>query len=78
MPPDEIPHVVVGRVDCHLRAYEPGLLGIGQYLVITKTGKELRRQMWSAYGQAIENAVGTKLTPAQAKSLSDILARLIE
>ena len=52
--------------------------GRGQYVVITKTGKELRRQMWSAYGQAIEDAVGTKLTPVQAKTLSDLLARLID
>ena len=52
--------------------------GRGQVLLITKSGTALRRKMWSVYGQAIEAAVGDKLTRAQAKTLSALLARLIE
>lgn len=52
--------------------------GRGQRLVITTTGKAFRRRMWPVYGQAIEDAVGAKLTSTQAKTLSGLLARLID
>lgn len=49
----------------------------GQRLVITNTGKKLRRRMWTVYGPAIEDAVGQKLTPSEAKQLSELLVKLI-
>lgn len=52
--------------------------GRGQRLVITAAGKALRRRMWPVYGRAIEEAVGAKLTSTQAKTLSELLARLID
>lgn len=50
----------------------------GQHLVVTTTGRKLRRRMWSVYGRAIEDAVGAKLTSTQAKTLSELLVRLID
>ena len=52
--------------------------GRGQHLAITTAGRELRRRMWPVYGQAIEDAVGTKLTSTQARNISELLARLID
>ena len=51
--------------------------GRGQRLVITESGRKLRRKMWPVYGQAIEDAVGTRLTLAEARSLSGLLAKLV-
>ena len=50
--------------------------GRGQRLVITESGRKLRRKMWPVYGQAIEDAVGARLTPAEARRLSGLLAKL--
>ena len=49
----------------------------GQNLIITKTGKNLRRKMWSVYGPAIERAIGENLNPPQAKKLAELLAKII-
>lgn len=51
--------------------------GRGQRLVITASGKKLRRKMWLVYGKAIEDAVGSKLREAEAQTLSDLLVKLI-
>ena len=50
--------------------------GRGLRLKITSTGKNIRLRMWSTYGQAIEDAVGSKLTSRQAKTLSDLLLKI--
>lgn len=52
--------------------------GRGQSLVITPSGLELRQQMWTVYGPAIEEAVGGKLTSADASRLSELLPILFE
>ena len=52
--------------------------GRGQRLVITATGRDQRRRMWSVYGPAIEKSVGAKLTADQSKTLAEILAKLID
>ena len=52
--------------------------GRGQRLVITESGRKLRREMWPVYGQAIEGAVGRRLTRAEARSLSGLLAKLVD
>lgn len=51
--------------------------GRGQRLTITPPGKELRFRMWQTYGPAIEQAVGSKLTPHQADTLSGLLGKLM-
>lgn len=48
----------------------------GQRLVITKAGEKLRQDMWQVYGPAIEQAIGQRLTSAQTKQLSELLAKL--
>ena len=52
--------------------------GRGQRLTITEAGKNLRRRMWSIYAPAIEDVVGVKLTSRQTKTLSELLAKLID
>jgi len=49
----------------------------GQVIVITSTGKVLRRRMWSAYGPAIQRAIGDHLSPKQIHTLSALLVALI-
>ncbi len=51
--------------------------GRGQRLVITESGRKLRRKMWPVYGKAIEAAVGTRLSAAEASALSGLLVKLI-
>lgn len=49
----------------------------GQVIVITSTGKSLRRKMWSIYGPAIQAAVGAKLAPKQIDTLATLLDALV-
>jgi len=51
--------------------------GRGQRLVVTRSGKKMRRQMWSVYSKAIEQAVGGKLAAKEVETLSGLLERLI-
>jgi len=51
--------------------------GRGQRLIITQTGKKIRRRMWSVYSEAIEQAVGSKLTPKEAETLCRLLKALV-
>jgi len=62
----------------HLRRETCQNDGRGLRLLITKTGKKLRRQMWIVYGPAIESAVGKNLNSTQASELSNLLAQLID
>ena len=48
----------------------------GQTLKITEAGREMRRHMWETYSRAIEEAVGTKLSAAEARSLAELLRKL--
>ncbi|MBO6519864.1 MAG: winged helix-turn-helix transcriptional regulator [Rhodospirillales bacterium] len=50
--------------------------GRSQEIVITATGRQLRRRMWAVYGPAIEQAVGCKLTPSERKTLTGLLEKL--
>ena len=52
--------------------------GRGQVLRITDTGRALRARMWTAYAEAIERQVGSRLQPGEAETLGKILGRLIE
>ncbi len=48
----------------------------GQTLKISEAGRQLRNRMWKTYSQAIEDAVGAKLSPAEAASLAELLRKL--
>ena len=50
--------------------------GRGQSLVITQSGKIARKQIWSVYSVAIEQAIGSKLNSHDGKKLSELLASL--
>lgn len=50
--------------------------GRGQLLTITRAGRALRRRIWPVYGAAIEAAVGAHLSPAEARTLGDLLEKL--
>ena len=51
--------------------------GRGKRLIITQSGKDIRRRIWSVYSEAIEQAVGSKLRPKEIETLSRLLKRLI-
>lgn len=51
--------------------------GRGQRLIITQSGKKIRRGIWIVYSEAIEQAVDCKLTPKEASALSRLLKKLI-
>ena len=48
----------------------------GQVLRISAAGRELRRRMWEVYSRAIEEAVGARLSGAEAASLAALLRKL--
>jgi len=50
--------------------------GRGQLVAITGAGRKLRRRMWPHYAQAIEAAVGARLTDQEAETLAGLLQRL--
>lgn len=52
--------------------------GRGQLIVVTATGRAMRRQMWPVYARAIEAAVGQHLSAREAAALDGLLGRLIE
>jgi DNA-binding MarR family transcriptional regulator len=47
-----------------------------QWVRVTDKGKSLRKRMWPVYSSAIEEALGAKLTGAQAEKLSELLSRI--
>ena len=52
--------------------------GRGQTLVITTSGKKLRRRMWPVYSDAINQAIGGRLTDKEAAGLSKLLDKLCD
>jgi DNA-binding MarR family transcriptional regulator len=52
--------------------------GRGHLLAITERGKAIRRKMWPIYAQAVEAAVGKRLSAKQAETLDILLGLLIE
>lgn len=50
--------------------------GRGHVLKITSAGKALRRKMWPVYSDAIQEAVGERLSSAEASRLGELLGRL--
>jgi len=51
--------------------------GRGHLIAVTDKGRTLRRRMWPVYAAAIEDAVGSKLTPAENETLADLLKALL-
>ncbi|MBE9552031.1 MAG: MarR family transcriptional regulator [Proteobacteria bacterium] len=51
--------------------------GRGQFVAITRAGKEMQRRMWRVYGAAIAKHVGTKLTLGDAHTLYELLGKLL-
>jgi len=52
--------------------------GRGQVLVITASGKKMRKEIWPIYRIAIAKAVGSRLTIGEAKSLAGLLGKLVQ
>ena len=50
--------------------------GRGHVLRITRSGRAIRRRIWPVYAAAIEEAVGSRLSDAEARTLVDLLSRL--
>lgn len=50
--------------------------GRGQMLAITAKGRAMRKKIWPVYAAAIEAAVGAHLSPSEARTLADLLAKL--
>jgi DNA-binding MarR family transcriptional regulator len=47
-----------------------------QWVRVTDDGRALRKRMWPVYAEAIEGALGAKLTTPQAERLSELLSRV--
>jgi DNA-binding MarR family transcriptional regulator len=52
--------------------------GRGQRVVITSSGREMRRRMWPVYARAIREAVGQRVSEREATSLAALLTKLID
>lgn len=51
--------------------------GRGHKIIITQSGKNIRRKMWSIYSNSIEKTIGQYLSNDQAISLVDTLKNII-
>ena len=51
--------------------------GRGLLVAVTDAGRAMRREMWPVYAAALHEAVGSRLSPAEAEGLADLLGRLI-
>jgi DNA-binding MarR family transcriptional regulator len=52
--------------------------GRGQVVLLTESGRAVRRKMWPIYAHAIEMAIGRQLSAKQADVLDELLGRIIE
>jgi DNA-binding MarR family transcriptional regulator len=50
--------------------------GRGQRLVITQSGKAVRKDAWSIYSDAIEQTIGRKISVPSGKMLAEVLMSL--
>ncbi len=51
--------------------------GRGQMIVVTRAGRVLRAKMWPVYAGAIGAAVGDKLTAGEARTLDNLLGKIL-
>ena len=52
--------------------------GRGQRIVITPSGREMRKRMWPVYARAIGEAVGRRVSEREAASLASLLRKLVD
>lgn len=52
--------------------------GRGQHVVITPSGREMRKRMWPVYARAIGEAVGQRVSEREARSLTSLLTKLAD
>jgi DNA-binding MarR family transcriptional regulator len=52
--------------------------GRGQTIVITPSGRDLRKRMWPVYARAISEAVGHRVSEREAASLASLLTKLAD
>ncbi len=52
--------------------------GRGHVVVITKSGKTLRRRIWPVYATSLQSAIGANLTDDEATLLGDLLGHLLK
>ncbi len=50
----------------------------GAYAVLTSEGLQALRRCWKVYGQQIEKLIGRRMTAAEARSVAELLRRLLE
>ncbi|MCF6327411.1 MAG: MarR family winged helix-turn-helix transcriptional regulator [Devosiaceae bacterium] len=50
--------------------------GRGQILLITRSGKLIRKKIWSIYGKALQQAVGSKLSHDEKENLLELLVQM--
>lgn len=51
--------------------------GRGQVLAITPSGAETRARMWEIYSAAMQHAIGSNLSPGEARRLAQLLNKLL-
>lgn len=52
--------------------------GRGQRIVITPSGREMRRRMWPVYARAIGEAIGCRVSEREAANLASLLGKLVD
>ena len=52
--------------------------GRGQVILITASGKTMRRRMWVVYADAIQSALGNRLSRQQLDTLDALLGLFLE
>jgi DNA-binding MarR family transcriptional regulator len=52
--------------------------GRGQRVVITASGREMRRRMWPVYAKALREAVGQRVSEREAATLESLLKKLVD
>jgi DNA-binding MarR family transcriptional regulator len=52
--------------------------GRGQTIVITPSGRDLRKRMWPVYARAISEAVGHRVSEREAVNLASLLTKLVD
>lgn len=52
--------------------------GRGQTIVITPSGRDLRKRMWPVYARAIGEAVGRRVSEREAANLASLLTKLAD
>src|SRR5262245_15265256 len=52
--------------------------GRGQTIVITPSGREMRKHMWPVYARAISEAIGQRVSEREAANLASLLTKLVD